>query len=91
MENRLLFDELFCENELVRMLQLLQHPSPLRNVAIQQATDRQSRRWQGFFLEGSAKRVFLIFERCGQALFQFDLRQAIGEVPFPGFRVCSKL
>ena len=31
------------------------------------------------------------FERCGQALFQFDLRQAIGEVPFPGFRVCSKL
>ena len=30
-------------------------------------------------------------ERCGEALFQFDLRQAIGEVPFPGLRVCSKL
>ena len=33
----------------------------------------------------------VFFEMCGQALFQFDLRQAIGEVPFPGFRVCSKL
>ena len=31
------------------------------------------------------------FGRCSQTLFQFDLQQAIGEVLFPGFRVCSKL
>ena len=42
----------------------------------------------GFFLEGLAKPFF---GRFGQALFQFDLRQAIEEVPFPGLRVCSKL
>ena len=82
-ENRLLFDELFCENELVRLLQLLQHPSPLRNVAIPQATDRQSRRWQGFFLEGSAKRDFL--KGAAKLCFSLICGKLLGKCHFQGF------
>ena len=43
----------------------------------------------GFFFGRFGQTCF--FERCGQAFFQCDLRLTIGEVPFAGFRVCSKL
>ena len=43
----------------------------------------------GFFFGRCEQTCFV--ERCGQTLFQLDLQQAVGEVLFPGFRVCSEL
>ena len=84
-------------NDLTGLVLLLQvvgvHPQVAGSPGPVANSDGQCRlrvsQAEGFFLERCGQTCF--FERCGQTLFQFDLQQAIGEVLFPGFRVCSKL
>ena len=67
-----------------------QHTAALYDMNIKASLLSRDEVGGGVFVFGRFGQT-CFFERCGQALFQFDLRQAIGEVPFPGFRVCSKL